>query len=846
MAFDRSKVLAAAQKQLAKGNYERAIAEYRKLVERDPNDLRTWLKIGDLYARTNKARMAVQAYQRVASRYAEQGFHLKAVAVYKQILKLEPDREDVEMALAQAYEELQLASDAIRTYERVAARFQQRGRTDEALDVLRRIADLEPDDVAARIKYAEALSRAGRREQAAEQFEEAARLLLEEGREEDYLKVAERLLYHRPNDADLAGDLARRYLKLRDPKRALAKLQICFKANPRDPRTLGALAEAFEQLGQGGKAVSVLRELARIHREAGQGADEASVLERILARMPDDEEARRRLAALRPAKPAPAERADEARAAPGAPSLTFDDATDVELVDEDEVVVVEEVDEEDLAEIEEVVASERPSVDAQQAEIARLLSECDVFARYGLHERVVTSLQKVIELDPDDIPARERLKDAFLALGRVPEAVEQLHALADIMGRTKPTLARLYLRQVLDISPADARAREALGLPAAETPSESGARPASGLRSEDGGSAAEPPPPASAGSTTDDVVLFEDDGASEPAGPPAASAEDEVPDPAVVPPLATIEDGVSEPPTRLEPVGGVATESEPPAAFETESAEVSEEEAARAEAEALERTSMPPGDIEEALDEAEFFLAQGLLKEARATLEEALATHPGHPLLLDRLRELDEGESAATGVDASEDAAFELAEKLAEELDDSTDAFLEAEDGELDAAIDFDRFKKEVEQTVGADDVDTHFDLGIAYKEMGLVDAAIDEFELCSRSPEREAAARAMLGLCYLERGEVSEAIAQFKKGLYAEQKTPEEELGLYYELGNAYEALGDVSEALYYFEKVAKREATFRDVADRVERLRGGGAGEGVAIVDASRPEPSPFGDVR
>ena len=317
--------------------------------------------------------------------------------------------------------------------------------------------------------------------------------------------------------------------------------------------------------------------------------------------------------------------------------------------------------------------------------------------------------------------------------------------------------------------------------------------------------------------------------------------------PQAVPPVATIEDAASEPPTRLEPVATIGeAASEPPAAFETESAEVSEEEAARAEAEALERTSMPPGDIEEALDEAEFFLAQGLVKEARATLEEALASHPGHPLLLDRLRELDEGESAAGGDAGPDDAAFELAEKLAEELDDSTDAFLEAEDGELDAAIDFDRFKKEVEQTVGADDVDTHFDLGIAYKEMGLVDAAIDEFELCARSPEREAAARAMLGLCYLERGEVSEAIAQFKKGLYAEQKTPEEELGLYYELGNAYEALGDVSEALYYFEKVAKREATFRDVTDRVERLRGGGAGEGVAIVDAANPLPSPFGDPR
>ena len=96
VAVDRTKVLAAAQKHLSKGNYDRAIAEYKKLVDADPRDVRTWLKIGDLYTRKGAHREATETYFRVAEHYATQGFFLKAVAVYKQILKLQPGRLDIQ------------------------------------------------------------------------------------------------------------------------------------------------------------------------------------------------------------------------------------------------------------------------------------------------------------------------------------------------------------------------------------------------------------------------------------------------------------------------------------------------------------------------------------------------------------------------------------------------------------------------------------------------------------------------------------------------------------------------------------------------------------------------------
>lgn len=238
------------------------------------------------------------------------------------------------------------------------------------------------------------------------------------------------------------------------------------------------------------------------------------------------------------------------------------------------------------------------------------------------------------------------------------------------------------------------------------------------------------------------------------------------------------------------------------------------------------RNSLPPGEVEEILDEAEFFVAQGLFEEGVGVLRDALAMHPRNRLLADRIAEIEEQAARANEAmkDASQppppiDNSFQLAEKLADELGQNT---REGSDV-LDVEEVFAQFKKGVEQQVAVDDTDTHFDLGIAYKEMGLIPDAIHEFGLCIVNPSRECMAHTMIGLCHLEKNDVTAAIGAFKKGLYAERKTEREELGLYFELGRAYEAIRDPQEALYYYEKVKKRDGTFLNVQDRIDALTKG-----------------------
>ena len=80
-----------------------------------------------------------------------------------------------------------------------------------------------------------------------------------------------------------------------------------------------------------------------------------------------------------------------------------------------------------------------------------------------------------------------------------------------------------------------------------------------------------------------------------------------------------------------------------------------------------------------------------------------------------------------------------------------------------------------------------------------------------------------MIGMCYREANNPTEAIHQFKQGLHAEP-SDREQLSIFYEIGITYEAIGDDAEALYFFEKVLKRDPTFADAATRADRLRARG----------------------
>jgi len=468
----------AARKFVDKGQIDKAVKEYLRIVSEDPKDVRVWLKIGDLYAKKGAKQEATDTYLKVARFYDEQGFFLKAVAVYKQILKLDPRLVDVILKLAELYRRLGLMSDAMQHYESVAAHFHREGNTKDALDTVKKLVDLDPENIATRIKLAELYSKENLLEEAATQFTHACEQLRRQGRQDDFVKVAERLLWHKPDNHALNRELAGLYLRRNDPRRALQKLQACFKADPRDVETLGLLAIAFSALDQKSKTVSVLKELARIHLENKSRDKAGEVYRKILEIVPNDQDALTFIGANpQPAAPpravAPPPPRQNTPLPPAIRAATdaakFNITSDLQaipqstrmtgsmpLVDEQSLSGVDfalpEYDDADFSADMEPPPDPRTRSAAGERhaeEISKILAETDVYVKYGLHQKAVDHLRRVFTLDAENVEAHERLKDILISQGREQEAEVELLKLAELIAPSDPDRAEMYLQELL-------------------------------------------------------------------------------------------------------------------------------------------------------------------------------------------------------------------------------------------------------------------------------------------------------------------------------------------------------------------------------------------------------------
>src|SRR5256885_6991329 len=209
MAFDKAKVVRAAEKYLSQGKIPAAIKEYRQIVENDADDFTALNMLGDLYVRTDKKAEAIACFTRIAEHYREQGFALKAIAMFKKIDKLDPHNVEIARNLAALYEMQGLIVDARAQYLFVADALTHAGRAQDALNVLRKIADLEPNNTETRLKLAEGYQREGLRAEAAEAYAEAGARLLGRDAAEPALDAFHRSLGLRPHDrAALQGLLS--------------------------------------------------------------------------------------------------------------------------------------------------------------------------------------------------------------------------------------------------------------------------------------------------------------------------------------------------------------------------------------------------------------------------------------------------------------------------------------------------------------------------------------------------------------------------------------------------------------------------------------------------------------
>jgi len=139
----------------------------------------------------------------------------------------------------------------------------------------------------------------------------------------------------------------------------------------------------------------------------------------------------------------------------------------------------------------------------------------------------------------------------------------------------------------------------------------------------------------------------------------------------------------------------------------------------------------------------------------------------------------------------------------------------------------FEEFRVAEEGDEVREDFETHYNMGTAYKEMDLMDEAIQEFQNAAAlvkpadGTSRFLQCCNMLGHCFIQKGMPEAAVSWFKKGLQAPGHTEDEYQALRYELASAYEQLGDLKHAREFYTEVYGVDVSYREVAEKLSQLR-------------------------
>ncbi len=862
LAINRNRVAQEAEKLLQQGKTDAAIAQYEILIKDNPRDLNTVNKIGDLCLRLGRKKEAIHQFNKIGESYAKDGFFLKAIAIYKKILKVDSGHVDSYDRLADLYARQGLVLEARSQYQAVAERYLKAGNSDKAIHAYRELTRLDPDNLRQREKLAELMAKGGRAPEAAEElmglgaalerkgqkkearsaYEKAAKLQpptpavsarlagthLADGDREGALRILDEALA-RPGDQsdalillaeikmqdgeakeaeaalvramsasptrlDLMLKLAQVRIAMHDTQKAFSAIADHVPAMVNDGHgaqvaellesvlgleashigALRALAEVYAGLKEEDKSLECLRRLLDQTIESAEYDEGQRLAESILKRRPGDEPVRAKLQLIQSAR--------SHQGAAGAAPARSSGSTAQELRGEPAVDATPEP----VAGSEDS-RGEPVRLDSDDEDfITEHMTEADVFVKYGLADRAIEQLAAVTGRFPSYAPAHEKLKEIHMEAGNregARDAMVQLvrsHLAGNAVDEAEAVLAEL--------SRFDPGCAEIPELTSLLTPGATLVEPAAAMTAGIGASEL-------ADEAEFDVEEMDEPEADErassqapagasPSGPDAHQLQEidvyletGLRDEAVGR-LRTLADSFGSHPEIVSRMKrAVAMPAPPPAAEEDEEIEISLEEEAEDTAAVLEESAaMEPGPAPTAGGPMEDLL------DLASEIDAALGGSPGD-------------EAIVAGAEASPEGS-------------SLEEIVEA-------------FKKGVELQVDAEDYDTHYNLGIAYREMGLMDEAIGEFQFAAKDTKLLVDCCSMLGLCFRDKGMHSLAEKWYRRGIETGGRDEETLLGLRYDLADLLAGIGENGRALDLFSEIFGTNSKYRDVAARLKEIQ-------------------------
>ncbi len=208
----------------------------------------------------------------------------------------------------------------------------------------------------------------------------------------------------------------------------------------------------------------------------------------------------------------------------------------------------------------------------------------------------------------------------------------------------------------------------------------------------------------------------------------------------------------------------------------------------------------------EEIAEADFYAKQGLKDEAKEILEKLQNIFPEKEEIKQKLIDLESVEATEGHSPFAEETTVK--EKTPEPVLDN------------DILSIFNEFKKGLETEIDQGDHETHYNLGLAYKELGIIDDAIKEFQTARNDPETFFSSSSMLSMCYKEKGLFTLAIEVLNNTIEEMKNQDEPYWAMKYDLADAYEKNGNLKEALDIYTEIYGQNTGFRDVTERIKQV--------------------------
>ena len=264
--FNKTKVLASAERYVQQGKLQNAISEYEKVTKEDPRDITVLNTIGDLYARLGQVDSAVNYFKKVGDHYATEGFTVKAIAMYKKLTKLNPTAIESVQKLADLYTQQGLYNDARQQFMVVADSYIRSNSHDDAARVFQKMLELDPENASLQAKLAELYIKLGKKEDAKNIFLRAAESLYERGLKEPAADALNRVINLDPANVRALQMRAQLALDRGDAAQAAASFEKIPDLDSR-PEALRSLLQAYVQLGKVEEVAPCAKKLLSVHHD---------------------------------------------------------------------------------------------------------------------------------------------------------------------------------------------------------------------------------------------------------------------------------------------------------------------------------------------------------------------------------------------------------------------------------------------------------------------------------------------------------------------------------------------------------------------------------------------------